>query len=54
MAAWLVLPYFVVWATLVQGMLVAARVLPPSCARCGLKLERRRMGEPVCRCHAAE
>jgi hypothetical protein len=43
---------FAVYATLFQGLLVAAKVLPPACARCGLRFERRRMGERVCRCHA--
>jgi len=52
MQAWLVLPYLAILATLFQGMLVAARRLSPACARCGLRLERRRMAEPVCRCHA--
>jgi hypothetical protein len=37
-------------ATLMRGLLVAAKVLPPSCARCGVQLERRALGEPVCRC----
>jgi hypothetical protein len=46
----LVLPYFVLWATLMRGLLVAAKILPPMCRRCGLDLERRRMGDPVCRC----
>src|SRR5205814_3310943 len=30
-----------VFATLFQGMLVAAKRLPPACARCGLRFERR-------------
>ena len=37
--------------TLMRSLLVAAKVLPPSCARCGVQLERRALGEPVCRCH---
>ena len=45
-----VLPYFVLWATLMQGLLVAAKILPPTCRRCGLDLERRKLGAPVCRC----
>ena len=36
--------------TLMRSLLVAAKVLPPSCARCGVQLERRALGEPVCRC----
>jgi hypothetical protein len=40
--------FFVV--TLMRGLLVAAKIVPPSCARCGIQLERRALGEPVCRC----
>lgn len=36
--------------TLMRGLLVAAKVLPPSCGRCGVQFERRALGEPVCRC----
>jgi hypothetical protein len=46
----LVLPYFVLWATLVRALLVKANVIPPSCGRCGHKFERRELGEPVCHC----
>jgi hypothetical protein len=46
----LVLPYFVVWATLMRALLVKANIVPPSCGRCGRKLERRQLGEPVCSC----
>jgi hypothetical protein len=37
-------------ATLMRSLLVAANVLPPTCANCGQQLERRELGEPVCRC----
>jgi hypothetical protein len=47
----LILPYFVLWATLVRSLLVAAKLLPPTCGRCGRNLERRIMGEEICRCH---
>ena len=47
---WLIV-YGLVWATLMRALLVRARVLPPTCARCGLPFERRRLGERVCRCH---
>ncbi len=50
MQSWLLLS--AVYATLIQGLLVAAKWVPPACARCGLRLERRRMGERVCSCHA--
>jgi hypothetical protein len=36
--------------TLMRSLLVVAKVLPPSCGRCGVQLERRALGEPVCRC----
>ena len=36
--------------TLMRGLLVAAKIVPPSCGRCGVQLERRALGEPVCRC----
>jgi uncharacterized Zn finger protein (UPF0148 family) len=38
------------WATLMRALLVRARMLPPTCARCGLPFERRALGERVCRC----
>lgn len=53
MPGWLVLPYLVVFATFAQALLVSAKVLPPSCAHCGLPLERRRMGERICGCGRA-
>jgi hypothetical protein len=43
--------YLLLWATLMRALLVKARVLPPTCARCGLQLERRALGEPICSCH---
>jgi len=50
MAASLVLPTFVLWATLMRGLLVAAKLVPKCCVRCGLVFERRELGERVCRC----
>jgi hypothetical protein len=44
-------PYMVLWATLMRALLVRARIAPPLCARCGLKLERSSLGETICRCH---
>jgi hypothetical protein len=38
------------WAIVARAVLVYTHVLPPTCAGCGLKLERRYLGEPVCRC----
>jgi hypothetical protein len=43
--------YVLLWATLMRALLVKARVLPPTCARCGLRYERKRLGQRVCRCH---
>ncbi len=51
MVAQLIVPYFVLWASLMRGLLAPARVFPPTCGRCGRNLERRDLGEPVCRCH---
>ena len=50
MTAAMILPYFVLWATLMKALLVKANIVPPSCARCGHKFERRELGEPVCSC----
>jgi hypothetical protein len=44
-------PYMVFWAALMRALLVRARIAPPLCARCGLKLERSQLGETICRCH---
>jgi hypothetical protein len=53
MPGWLVLPYLIVFATVFQALLVTAKVVPPSCARCGRPLERRRLGEQICSCGRA-
>jgi hypothetical protein len=49
----LVLVYFVFWAGLLQALLVKAQVVPPACGRCGLRLERKHLGAPVCSCDRA-
>jgi hypothetical protein len=46
----LVIPYIALWAALMRALLVKAAVLPATCARCGLVLERRELGESVCSC----
>ena len=51
MSGQLVVVYLFLWATLMRALLVKARVLPATCARCGLGYERRLLGEPVCSCH---
>jgi hypothetical protein len=38
-------------AILVRGLAVQGRLAAPLCGRCGHALERKTMGEPVCRCH---
>jgi hypothetical protein len=38
-------------AALVRGLAVQSKIAAPLCGRCGRALERRTMGEPVCRCH---
>jgi hypothetical protein len=45
------LGYLFLWATLMRALLVKAQVLPPTCARCGLRYERHALGESVCSCH---
>ena len=45
-----VLPYLALWTALMRALLVRAEVLPPTCARCGLRFERRELGEVVCSC----
>ena len=39
-----------IWIVLFRALLVSARVVPPSCRECGLALERRHLGDPVCSC----
>jgi hypothetical protein len=51
MSGQLVVLYLFLWATLMRALLVKARVLPATCARCGLTFERRALGESVCHCH---
>ena len=50
MSGQLLLPYMVLWASLMRALLLRARIAPPLCARCGLKLERSELGETICRC----
>ncbi len=46
----MIVAYLLLWATLMRALLVRAKIIRPTCARCGLPLERHRLGEPVCRC----
>ena len=50
-APYLAVPYLAFGAALMRALLVRAEVLPPTCGHCGLRYERRHMGERVCRCH---
>ena len=50
MSGQLLLPYMVLWASLMRALLVRARIAPQLCARCGRKLERAQLGETICRC----
>jgi hypothetical protein len=43
--------YLFLWATLMRALLVKARILPATCARCGLAFERSALGAPVCSGH---
>jgi hypothetical protein len=38
------------WVVVARAVLVYTHVLPPTCGSCGLKLERRYLGEPICHC----
>ncbi len=35
MQTWMILPYFVLWATLANALFVKAKLVPPLCATCG-------------------
>jgi hypothetical protein len=50
MSVTMLAPYAMVWLVLMRALLVQARVLAPTCPRCARKLERDRLGEPVCAC----
>jgi hypothetical protein len=46
----LIAPYAMLWLVLMRALLVRTRVLAPTCSRCGLKLERERLGDRICAC----
>lgn len=50
MTTWMLLAYLALAASLLRSMLVAAEKVPRACARCGLQVERRSLGERVCNC----
>jgi hypothetical protein len=41
---------FLAWGIVARAVLVYAQKLPPTCRSCGLRYERRHLGEAVCRC----
>ena len=47
-----VLAYLGLWVVLMRALLVRAAILPPTCTRCGLRFERRQLGETVCSCRS--
>ena len=51
MSTQLLVPYVVLWASLMRALLVRAQIAPPLCGRCGLKLERSALGETIGRGH---
>jgi hypothetical protein len=46
----LMIAYAALWATLLNALLVRARVVPLHCANCGMPFERRELGAAVCTC----
>jgi hypothetical protein len=50
MTVQLVIAYAALWATLLNALLVRARVSPVRCANCGQPFERRELGARVCTC----
>ena len=48
MQAWMILPYFVLCAVLLDALFVKAKILPASCSHCG-----RRADGQACACEHA-
>jgi hypothetical protein len=46
----LLAPWAMLWIVLIRTLLVRHQLLPPTCSRCGLPLERTRIGTRICRC----
>ena len=42
--------YLMFWISLARALLVRAEAVAPLCPRCGLKYERRQLGERICTC----
>ena len=43
-------PYLVLLAVLMRALVVAAKLAPASCARCGRAVERHELGAAACSC----
>ncbi|MGH3143552.1 MAG: hypothetical protein ACRDO9_10540 [Gaiellales bacterium] len=43
-------PWAMVWVVLLRALLVEADLLPRTCRRCGLAVERSQLGEDICSC----
>jgi hypothetical protein len=43
-------PWAMVWAVLLRALLVEAELLPRTCRRCRLPVERSQAGEEICSC----
>jgi hypothetical protein len=43
-------PYAMLWLVLIRALLVRARLVAPTCVRCGRTRERRHLGERICAC----
>ena len=50
MTVQLLIVYAALWASLLNALLVRARVAPAMCANCGERLERSELGQRVCTC----
>jgi hypothetical protein len=44
--------YAALWVVLFRALLVGARIIPASCARCGLLFERLELGQKICACNS--
>ena len=42
--------YFSFWAALMRALFVRAQLLPATCGRCGMRLERHELVAPICSC----
>jgi hypothetical protein len=43
-------PWAMIWVVLLRALLVEADLLPRTCRRCALPLERHHVGEDICSC----